>query len=205
LRGVVLGLAKAWLSVEAASRFMSTGAEFNQAIVSLGALTGQSGKELAYLEQKTLETGKAMGVFAGDVAKAMGVIGSEIPALLTAPDAMIQVTEAALTLAAASRAVGEEMTDAQAAIALTAGLNQWGASAEEAARFTNVLAAGAAEGSSMISQTADVMKNAGTVAASAGVSFEQFNAIIQVMAAKQLKASEAGTALKGVLLSLLTK
>ncbi|TQS68822.1 hypothetical protein DSB75_05690, partial [Salmonella enterica subsp. enterica serovar Typhimurium] len=42
--------------------------------------------------------------------------------------------------------------------------------------------------------------NGGVAAAQAGVGFEQLNAAIQVLAAREIKGGEAGTALRNVIL-----
>ena len=81
-------------------------------------------------------------------------------------------------------------------------LNQFGADADQAARFVNVLAAGSKFGSSVITQTADAMKNAGTAASLAGLSFEEANAGVQLLAAGGLFAAEAGTGFRQVLMKL---
>ncbi|OWF98994.1 hypothetical protein B4U21_36480, partial [Klebsiella pneumoniae] len=69
---------------------------------------------------------------------------------------------------------------------------QYGASAQEADRYINVLAAGAKYGSSEIVDTAAAIKNGGVAAAQAGVGFEQLNAAIQVLAEREIKGGEAG-------------
>jgi hypothetical protein len=68
-----------------------------------------------------------------------------------------------------------------------------------------VLAAGAKFGSSEINQTSEALRNAGTVAKLAGLSFEETNAAIQALAAAGVKGSDAGTKLRSVLIKLQTQ
>ncbi|MBZ4261758.1 phage tail tape measure protein, partial [Mycobacterium tuberculosis] len=86
-------------------------------------------------------------------------------------------TNSALILA---QAAGRTLPDATRTLALS--LTQYEASAQEADRYINVLAAGAKYGSSEIVDTAAAIKNGGVAAAQAGVGFEQLNAAIQVLA-----------------------
>ncbi|HIG3121625.1 TPA: phage tail tape measure protein, partial [Klebsiella pneumoniae] len=53
-----------------------------------------------------------------------------------------------------------------------------------------------------IVDTAAAIKNGGVAAAQAGVGFEQLNAAIQVLAEREIKGGEAGTALRNVILNL---
>ncbi|MBR7492814.1 phage tail tape measure protein, partial [Klebsiella pneumoniae] len=84
-----------------------------------------------------------------------------------------------------AQAAGTTLPDATRTLALS--LNQYGASAQEADRYINVLAAGAKYGSSEIVDTAAAIKNGGVAAAQAGVGFEQLNAAIQVLAEREIK------------------
>ncbi|WP_340618714.1 phage tail tape measure protein, partial [Xenorhabdus entomophaga] len=57
-------------------------------------------------------------------------------------------------------------------------------------------------GSSEIAETAQAIKNGGTVAAQAGISFEELSAVIQILAERGIKGAEAGTAFRNVVLAL---
>ncbi len=171
--------------------------DFQKSISDLSAITGASGKDLDFLRQKALEFGSSTTLSASQASEAFKLIASAKPDLLANGQALAEVTRQAITLAEAS---GTTMADA--ANTVGASLNQFGAGAKEAARFVNVLAAGAKFGSSEIEQTSQALKVAGTVASGAGLSFEQTNAAIQLMAKMAIKGSEAGTGLRGVLLKL---
>lgn len=124
-------------------------------------------------------------------------MASAKPELLSTSEGLSAATKSALTLA---QAAGTTLPDATRTLALS--LNQFGAGAEQADRYINVLAAGAKYGSSEIVDTAAAIKNGGVAAAQAGVGFEQLNAAIQVLAAREIKGGEAGTALRNVILNL---
>jgi len=130
----------------------------------------------------------------------MKLIGSASPELLKSADALKAVTQQAVTLA---EAAGSTLPEAAAAV--TGALNQFQLGADQAGRVINVLAAGAKEGASEITDTVAAMKEAGVVAAQSGVRFEQFNGAIQALAQGQIKASEAGTGLRNILTILNTQ
>ncbi|WP_320338012.1 phage tail tape measure protein [Citrobacter freundii] len=54
----------------------------------------------------------------------------------------------------------------------------------------------------LVADTAAAIKNGGVAAAQAGVGFETLNAAIQVLAEREVKGGEAGTALRNVILNL---
>lgn len=170
---------------------------FSSSISELSAITGATGKDLEFLRQQSLEIGRSTTLSASQAAEAFKLIASAKPDLLESGEALASVTKEAVKLAEAAR-----IDLASAANTVGTSLNQFGASAEEAARFVNVLAAGSKLGASSIADTALALKNSGAAAAAAGVGFEEANAAIQVLAAGGLKASEAGTGLRNIILKL---
>ena len=92
----------------------------------------------------------------------------------------------------------------EAVDALTLSLNQYGAAADQAGRFANVLAAGSKEGAANIASQARTIRNAGVAAASANVSIEQTVGLIETLAEKGIKDEVAGTGLKKFFLVLQT-
>lgn len=183
-----------------------TWVEFDKKIRNTANLTGSA---LEDMSSAAIDSGLSWGRFAGDVAEAFGVVGSKTPALLEAPEALKAVTEQSLELADAAKATGDAMSDADAAMAITAGLNQWGVATKDAVvqadRFGDVLAAGAQLGSASISDVVASMKASATIAATAGVQIEGYTATLQILAEKQIIAGEAGTGLRNVIGFLLTQ
>lgn len=176
---------------------IKTQANFEQSIADLSAITGAAGDELAYLAKQAKELGSTTQFSASQAAEAFKLIASAKPDLLENSAALSQVTKQTLLLA---EAAGVELTEA--AITVGTSLNQFGAEADQAARFVNVLAAGSKLGASEIEQTSEALKNAGVAASNAGVSFEEANAVIQMFAANGIKGAEAGTALRNIILKL---
>ena len=171
--------------------------EFEKSISDLAAITGAAGADLDRLTEASKEIGRTTTLTASQAAEAFKLIASAKPDLLGNVAALEATTQAAVTLA---EAAGLELPDA--ATALGESLNQFGEGADSAAKFINILAAGAKFGSSEINQTSEALKNAGTVAKLAGLSFEETNASIQALAAAGVKGSEAGSRLRSVLVKL---
>lgn len=171
--------------------------EFSAAISELSAITGATGKDLEFFAEQSKEIGRTTTLSASQAAQAFKLIASAKPDLLENAQALAAVTREAVLL---SQAAGIQLTEAASVVGIS--LNQFGASADQAARFVNVLAAGAKFGSSEIAESAMALKNAGAAANAAGVSFETTNAAIQALAAGGIKAAEAGTSLRNIILIL---
>ncbi|WP_185817030.1 phage tail tape measure protein [Hymenobacter metallilatus] len=170
---------------------------FEAAQSSLAAITGATGKDLEFFADAALRIGPAMGKSGADTLKAFELIGSAQPDLLKSKEGLVAVTEQALLLASAS---GEALPDA--ADSLTSVMNQFGATAQQAGRYVNTLAAGAKEGAATIAQTAASLKYAGVNAASANLSIEQTVALVQTLAERSIKGEQAGVNLRNVLAKL---
>lgn len=197
LRKATAVLATAYIALRGVGKVVNIWREFGATMADLSAITGATGKDLEFLKQKSLEFGAATTLTASQAAEAFKLVASAKPDLLESGAALAAVTKEAITLAEAS---GSTLPDA--ARTLGVALNQYGAGAEEASRFINVLAAGAKRGASEIADTAEAIKVAGLVAAGTNTSFEEMNAAIQVMSTVALKGSEAGTGLRNVYLNL---
>ena len=170
---------------------------FTKSISELSAITGATGKDLEFYEKQAALIGKTTTLSASQAATAFKLIASAKPDLLQNAEALASVTKEAVKLA---EAAGVDLADAASTVGVS--LNQFGADASEAARFVNVLAAGAKEGSSSIEDTSMAMKNAGVAARLAGLSFEEANVGVQLLAKGGLFAAEAGTGFRQVLLKL---
>jgi TP901 family phage tail tape measure protein len=175
------------------NKFLTTGAEFQDALADLSAITGATGKDLDTLQKTIFTLGKQSATSASEVADGFKLVASAKPELLENLDALAATTEQVLLL---KNAAGIEL--ASAAQITAQGLNIFGAGADQAARFVNVLAAGAKLGSSEIADTGEAMLIAGPAARAAGLSFEQLNAAIQTVAKGGIKAQRSGTALNAI-------
>lgn len=174
--------------------------EFGEALSEVSAITGAFGKDLAFISAEAQRFGRTTTLSASDAAKGFQLIAAAKPDLLENARALSQVTGEAIKL---SEAAGIEMSEA--ANTLGQAMNQFGAESDQASRFINVLAAGARLGASEINDTSEALLIAGVQAKAAGISFEQTNATIQLLAASGLKGSDAGTALRNVFLRLQTQ
>ena len=173
----------------------------------LKALTGLDDENIAWLTEqaKTLSTtmtkeGLRVRQSAAEILDAFMLVGSAKPELLGDKEALKAVTEEAMRLQAAAK----DITLNEAVDSLTLSLNQYGAAADQAGRFTNVLAAGSQAGSANIASQAKAIRNAGTAAASANVPIEQTVALIETLAYRGIKDEVAGTGLKKFFLVLQT-
>ncbi|ENU4283527.1 phage tail tape measure protein [Salmonella enterica] len=194
LAGRLAGFAGAGLSLGA---IINTTRQYSQSLSDLQAITGATSAQMKLYDQAAQEMGRTTEYSASQAAEAIKLMASAKPELLSTSEGLSAATKSALTLA---QAAGTTLPDATRTLALS--LNQFGAGAEQADRYINVLAAGAKYGSSEIVDTAAGIKNGGVAAAQAGVGFEQLNAAIQVLAAREIKGGEAGTALRNVILNL---
>ena len=95
-----------------------------------------------------------------------------------------------------------ELKDAVEAVTLA--LNQYGAGADETARYVNALAAGSKYGAAAVESQTKALRNAGVAAASANISIEQTVGLIETLAEKGIKDEVAGTGLKKFFLTLQT-
>lgn len=177
-----------------------------EAKADVQALTGLDEESIAWLEQQAKrlstsmdENGIRIRQSATEILDAYKLVGSAKPELLQDKEALNDVTKQALILAQASG-----MTLKDAVDAATLSLNQFGDGAGQAARYTNVMAAGSKYGSAAVESITKSLRNSGVAAASANVSIEQTVGMIETLAEKGIKDEVAGTGLKKFFLTLQT-
>lgn len=177
-----------------------------EAQAELKALTGLDDDSIQWLTRQAEilstsmeESGLRIRQSSDEILQAYMLIGSKKPELLGNKEALNAVTVEAMRLAAAAKI---DLKDA--VTATTISLNMYGESANQAAKYVNVLAAGSKEGAADVSAQAATIKNAGVAAASARVSIEQLQGTIQTLAEKGVEAEVAGTALRKFFLVLQT-
>jgi TP901 family phage tail tape measure protein len=176
--------------------------EYQAALSELAAITGASGFELEGLQQRAeslttimLNGGVKITNSASDILTAFKLVGSAKPELLQDGEALQEVTKQTILLA---KATG--MSLPEAVTAATTILNQFEAPAKDTARYINAIAAGAKEGAAEIPDIAASIKEFGAGAKSANISIEESVALTETLGDKMLKGSEAGTALRNILL-----
>jgi TP901 family phage tail tape measure protein len=196
----LLGVLGAGSFLMVAQNAVAINAQFGQSMADLKVITGATDEQMKFFEKTALEQTKTMDgstASATQYAEALKLIASAKPELLQNSEALKEVTDQALILSDAS---GLELPDA--ATRLTDAMNQFGAGADQASKFVNVLAGSAKFGSAEIPQVTEALLEFGPVAKSYNVSISESAAAIEGLAEKGIKGSEAGTKLRNVLLAL---
>ena len=170
------------------------------------ALTGLDDQGMGYLvdqakklSSQMTEEGVRIRSSAEDILEAYKVVGGAKADLLENKEALAEVTKQTLILATASK-----MDMREAAEASILSMNQYGAAAEEASRYVNVLAAGSSAGAAEVDNIVKSVVKAGVSAASANIPIEQLVGSIETLAERGIKDEIAGTGLKRFFLTLQT-
>ena len=171
--------------------------QFEKSLSSLRSLTGLSAKDMEFFKQKAIELGSTSTQTASQVVEAFQLIGSQQPELLKNKEALAEVTKQAIILAEAAG-----MDVPEAAKALSGSINQMGESADVAGEYINILAAASQAGSADIQYLAKAIEKSGGAASSVGVKYNELVASIEAIAPKITEASEAGTNLRNIFLTL---
>lgn len=185
-------------------KFRQMAMEKEAAMANLKALTGLDDQSIAWLTEQaeqlstTMEkSGLRVRKTSQEILDAYTLVGSAKPELLSNKEALNAVTIEAMRLAEAAR-----MDLTQAVDAVTLSMNQYGASADEVARYTNVMAAGSKFGSAAVQSVTTAVQKAGVAASSAGIPIEALVGSIETLAEKGIKDEVAGTGLKTFFLKL---
>lgn len=171
--------------------------DFEVHLDALQALTGVTDDQMQAMSNTTLDMSKKFGIGAGDIADAMGLIGSQAPELLKNTDALASVTDAAMTLSKAGSISAEA-----AGKAITTVTNQMGVSASEAMNIANTLEAAEQQGSASVEYLNTAIEKSGTQAKAAGMDYAQLIAMIEAVGPKFSSADVAGSQLNSTLLKL---
>ena len=186
------------------NRFREERDKLEEKKADVKALTGLDDESVEWLTNKAKElsthvTQEGVRIRAGaaDILEAYKVVGGAKADLLENKEALAEVTKQTLILATASRM---DMKDAAEAAILS--MNQYGAAAEDASRYVNVLAAGSAAGAAEVDNIVKSVVRAGVSAAQANVPIEQLVGSIETLAERGIKDEIAGTGLKSFFLEL---
>jgi TP901 family phage tail tape measure protein len=170
------------------------GMNFGQSMADLSSITGIAGDDLKALGENARKVGQDSGLGAGTAARAYAILASQIDVAVIGMAGLNNLREKSVTLA----------QDA-AATSLAGTINQFGLSANEAERVINVLAAGSKYGAAEIEELSQSFKVAGSAASVMGLTVEQSAGALEVLSKANLKGSEAGTALRNIILKLNTE
>lgn len=177
-----------------------TGMSFGQSMADLSSITGIAGDELAMLEENSRRFGKESGLGADTAARAYSLLASQIEISKIGIEGLNKLEEKSITLAHAS---GMSLDGAANALAGT--INQFGLGAEAADRVINVLAAGSKYGAAEIEDLTQSFKVVGAAASAMGLDVESTAGALEILSQANLKGSEAGTALRNIILKLNTE
>lgn len=196
----LLGILGAGSFLAVAQNAVEINAKFGQSLADLKVITGATDEQMKFFEKTALEQTKTLNgstASATEYTEALKLIASAKPELLENAQALNEVTKQALILSDAS---GLDLPEASTK--LTDAMNQFGAGADQAAKFVNVLAGSAKYGSAEIPQVTEALLEFGPVAKSYNISVAESAAAIEALAEKGIKGTEAGTKLRNIMLSL---
>ena len=176
------------------------GMNFGQSMADLSSITGIAGDDLKALGENARKVGQDSGLGAGTAARAYAILASQIDVAVIGMAGLNNLQVKSVTLAQASG-----MSIDAAATSLAGTINQFGLSANEAERVINVLAAGSKYGAAEIEELSQSFKVAGSAASVMGLTVEQSAGALEVLSKANLKGSEAGTALRNIILKLNTE
>ena len=177
-----------------------------ESAANLKALTGLDDNSIAWLTRQAEILSTSMDKSklritqsSKEILEAYMLVGSAKPDLLANKEALNAVTIEAMRLSSAAKMDLKEAVDA-----VTLSMNQYGASADKAAAYTNVMAAGSKFGSAAVQSITAAVTKAGVSASGANVSIEELVGSIETLAEKGIKDEVAGTGLKMFFLRLQT-
>lgn len=186
------------------SSFRSKMNDKEEAGANLKALTGLDDDSIAWLRQQAEElsttmerSGLRIKQSSAEILEAYTMVGSKKPELLQDKEALNAVTIEAMRLASAAKI---DLKDAVAGVTLA--MNQYGAAASEAARYTNTLAAGSKFGAVGVATQTESIVKAGVAASVAKVPIEQLVGVLETLGERGIEGNRAGTQLKTFLLKL---
>lgn len=181
---------------------IAPGVALNASLADLSAISGVTGEALADIESKARATAKEFGGSAAQAVESYKLLLSQLsPELAKTPAAM---QEMGRNIAILSKTMGGDAT--AAATVLTTAMNQYGVSLDDPmeasrkmAEMMNIMAAAGKEGSAELPTIQVALQQCGMMAKSAGVSFAETNAAIQVLDKAGKKGAEGGVALRNVM------
>jgi TP901 family phage tail tape measure protein len=201
LRGVTGMLSQFGLAfggVALAGKGIKTIADFETSVADLSAVTGQSGKDLDFLANKSIEFSKRFGGSASSIVEAFKLAGSARPELLKNGQALSDLTEKAILL---SKASGDDVPTSIKN--LTGTLNAFELPAGQAGKVMDILANASQLGAQEIPYLTEAFTKFGGIAKSQGVSIAESAGAIELLGLKMPDASSAGTALRNVMIKLM--
>lgn len=174
---------------------VNTGMTFESSMSGVAAISGASGEDLERLSEKAKEMGATTKYTAAQSADAFGYMA--LAGWKT--EEMLAGIDGVLSLAAAS-----DMDLATASDIVTDYLTAFGLTAQDSARFVDMMSYAMASSNTTTELLGEAYKNCAATAASMGYSVEDTTAVLMTMANAGVKGGEAGTALNAIMTRLAT-
>lgn len=174
----------------AAIAAIKVGADFEEGMSKVAAISGVTGEDLDKLKEKAMEMGaktKFSATEASEALQYMAMAGWKTEDMLGGLDGI-------MNLAAAS---GEDL--ASTSDIVTDALTAFGLSAQDSTRFADVLAAASSNANTNVGMMGETFKYVAPVAGALGYTVEDTAVAIGLMANSGIKGSQAGTALRSML------
>lgn len=168
-------------------------ADFEQRILTLKGVTKATSEELQKMNDVALELGASTSWSASQVADGMTALGR----MGFNPSEIVNAISPVMDLA---RGLGVTIDDA--AGMLGASLNQFGAGAIEAVKYADILTKATNAAAISSTELGESLKYSGAAGAAVGQSIEDVVALTMSLRNMGLDASQAGTALRTIFLSL---
>lgn len=168
-------------------------ADFEQRILTLKGVTKATSEELQKMNDVALELGASTSWSASQVADGMTALGR----MGFNPSEIVNAISPVMDLA---RGLGVTIDDA--AGMLGASLNQFGAGAVEAVKYADILTKATNAAAISSTELGESLKYSGAAGAAVGQSIEDVVALTMSLRNMGLDASQAGTALRTIFLSL---
>jgi len=180
-------------SFQAVTSTVKVMADFEQSIVTLGAISGATGEELSKLEEKAMQLGESTIFSASQVADGM----TEMARAGLSAQEQLDGISSVLNLSI----IGLVDTAEATRIATTA-MNGFGLEAKDLPRIVDVLAQSANNSAQTLEQLSLGLNKVGTVAHQQNVSLEETTAILGVLADAGRRGAEGGTQFKIAMLRM---
>lgn len=176
--------------VDAGKAAYTVASDFDANMSTVRAVTGATGDQFNSLRETAIQLGKDTVFSSSDVSEAMiemGKAGWDSQQII---DGMAGVLDAA-------SASGENLGTVSTIVADS--ITTFGLSAGDSAHVADVLTQAANDGTISISDLGESLKYIGPVASALGFSFEDTNTALLAMSKSGIKASQAGTSLRGLM------
>lgn len=195
LEGLADAAAKVGLTAGAGFTLsVAAAANFEQALSSVAAATGETAEGMEKIRQAALDAGQETVYSATEAAAAIEELAK---AGVSTEDILSGGLDGALSLAAAG-----SLEVADAAEAAASAMTQFGLSGGDVPHIADLLAAGAGKAQGSVEDMSMALNQSGLVAAQTGLTIEETTGALSAFASAGLTGSDAGTSFKTMLQAL---